>query len=77
MCYLKRDKKTLTRSKHHPMSVEVSSPEEGSLVSDLRGRVLYHQEGSQERHEGAEDSLHSNLRSPGEAGAGPEMLKWS
>ena len=68
--------KTLTRSKHYHMSVDVSSPEEGSLVSDLRGLVLYHQEGSQERREGAEDSLHSSLRIPGEAGAGPEMLKW-
>ena len=59
------------------MSVDVSSPEEGSLVSDLRGLVLYHQEGSQELREGEEDILHSNLRSPGEAGAGPEMLKWN
>ena len=59
------------------MSVDVSSPEEGSLVSDLRGLVLYHQEGSQELREGVEDSLHSNLRIPGEAGAGPEMLKSS
>ena len=59
------------------MSVDVSSPEEGSLVSVLRGLVLYHQEGSQERHEGAEDSLHSNLRIPGEAEAGPEISKRS
>ena len=59
------------------MSVEDSSPEEGSLVSDLRGRVLYHQEDSQERREGEGDNLHSSLRSPGEAGAGPEMLKSS
>ena len=59
------------------MSVDVSSPEEGSLVSGLRGRVLGHQAGSRGPREGAGGNLHSNLRSPGEAGAGPEMVKLS
>ena len=58
------------------MSVDVSSPGEGSLVSGLQGQVLCHQGGSQELREGAGDSLHSSLRSPGEVGAGPEMVKW-